>query len=39
LMKSFVGLFKLACEGYKKSKRVDRKVQSTVKNLEVNLPM
>jgi hypothetical protein len=36
-MKSFVGLSEAICEGYRMSNRVDRKVQSKVKSLEVNL--
>jgi hypothetical protein len=34
LMKSFVGSSEATCEGYRMSKRVDRKVQSKVKTLE-----
>jgi hypothetical protein len=34
LRKSFAGLFEADCEGYRMSKRVDRKVQSKVKSLE-----
>jgi hypothetical protein len=33
-MKLFVGLSEGACEGYRMSKRADRKVQSKVKSLE-----
>jgi hypothetical protein len=33
-MKSFPGSSEVGCEGYMKSKRVDRKVQSKVKSLE-----
>jgi hypothetical protein len=32
LMKSFVGSSEAGCEGYRMSKRVDRKVQSKVKS-------
>jgi hypothetical protein len=34
LRKSFAGSFETGCEGYRMSKRVDRKVQSKVKCLE-----
>jgi hypothetical protein len=34
LMKLFAGSSEAACEGYRMSKRVDRKVQSKVKSLE-----
>jgi hypothetical protein len=34
LRNSFAGSFKAGCEGYRMSKRVDRKVQSKVKGLE-----
>jgi hypothetical protein len=34
LRKSFAGSFKAGCEGYRISKRVDRKVQTKVKCLE-----
>jgi hypothetical protein len=33
-MKSFLGSFEVDCEGYRMSKRVDRKVQNKVKSLE-----
>jgi hypothetical protein len=33
-MKSFAGSSEATCEGYRMSKRVDRKVQSKVKSLE-----
>jgi hypothetical protein len=33
-MKSFAVLSEAACEGYRMSKRVDRKVQNKVKSLE-----
>jgi hypothetical protein len=33
-MKSFAGSSETDCEGYRMSKRVDRKVQSKVKSLE-----
>jgi hypothetical protein len=33
-MKSFVRSSEGACEGYRMSKRVDRKVQSKIKSLE-----
>jgi hypothetical protein len=33
-MKSFAGLSEAICEGYRMSKRVDRKVQSKVKSLK-----
>jgi hypothetical protein len=33
-MKSFAGSSKGTCEGYRMSKRVDRKLQSKVKSLE-----
>jgi hypothetical protein len=33
-MKLFAGLSEATCEGYRMSKRVDRKVQSKVKSLE-----
>jgi hypothetical protein len=33
-MKSFTGSSEAACEGYRMSKRVDRKVQSKVKSLQ-----
>jgi hypothetical protein len=33
-MKSFIGSSEATCEGYRMSKRVDRKVQSKVKSLE-----
>jgi hypothetical protein len=36
-MKSFVGSSKADCEGYRMSKRVDRKVQNKVKSLESEL--
>jgi hypothetical protein len=32
-MKSFAGSSEAACEGYRMSKRVDRKVQSKIKSL------
>jgi hypothetical protein len=33
-MKSFPGSSQAGCEGYRMSKRVDRKVQSKIKSLE-----
>jgi hypothetical protein len=36
-MKSFVRSSNASCEGYRMSKIIDRKVQSKVKSLEVNL--
>jgi hypothetical protein len=36
-MKSFVGSSEASCEGYRMSKRVDRKVQIKVKSLEIEL--
>jgi hypothetical protein len=37
LMNLFVGSSEAVCEGYMMSKIVDRKIQSKVKYLEVNL--
>jgi hypothetical protein len=37
LTKEFAGSFEAACEGYRMSKKVDRNVQSKVKNLESEL--
>jgi hypothetical protein len=39
LMKSFIGSSEATCEGYRMSKRVERKVQSKVKTLESELVM
>jgi hypothetical protein len=33
-MKSFAGSSEATCEGYRMSKRVDRKVESKIKSLE-----